>query len=639
MTKIPGSVFSFGIAALLILSSSVTGYSSGVTLTLPLDERPEWVQRDGVVMAGSWEPLLFRVRRDGSEGYTPTPEQREAYVREHSPEMVEKLKQLGVNFVMMHCYKGFGLEAESESMQDAVRFSKLCHDAGLRVGVYNFSGAFGWELFFEEDPEAENWLVLDEDGNPIRYGSATYRYYWNRNHPDAQTFYKRLIRFAIEGIQTDLCHFDNYSVGPGTDEVSVARFRKYLRNTFTPAELEEMKIRDVESIQPPFGSSENSYLRNAWLDFSCESLAESYYEMARYARSLRPEILVECNPGGVRDRIRPPVDHGRLLRGGEAFWDEGKHPGYQDGTLVTRIRTYKVARRMKNMAFAYCTCPLEAAESMAFNLDCLGCISWFEYADLVAKPGVDEPVSTELAPFVRFFHDRRDLLRDAEVIADVAVLRSFPSQVFAEPEHARLTAEVEQSLIENRVPFQIIYDHQLDDLSRHRCLVLAGCVALSDRQISQIQNYLVSGGKVCIVGAEAGVFDQWMRPREQAPFTDSPSTERLQFENRAAFPEQLKETLEFGFSLSVDAPVGLCAELTEQEGRRLVHLVNYREQESLKDVPVQVRVDSGRTVKKVIASSPSRAEDMTLKFDVEEHVVTFTVPRIKTYELIQIYFD
>ena len=86
--------------------------------TLPLDQRPIWLSREGIVMAGNWEPLLFRVRRDGNNGYTPTVEQRAAYLREHSPEMIAELKELGVNFIMMHCYKGAGLTAERESMAD-----------------------------------------------------------------------------------------------------------------------------------------------------------------------------------------------------------------------------------------------------------------------------------------------------------------------------------------------------------------------------------------------------------------------------------------------------------------------------------------------------------------------------------------
>ncbi|MGQ9648791.1 MAG: hypothetical protein ACUVXJ_01625 [Phycisphaerae bacterium] len=144
------------------------------TLTLPLGQRPDWLAREGIVMAGSWEPLLFRVRRDGSEGYTPTLQQVADYQREHSPEMVARLKSLGVNFVMMHAYKAFGREAERQSMEDAIRFAKLCHEAGLRVGVYNNSGTLGWELLFKEHPEAKDWVVLDAAGKPVTYGRATY---------------------------------------------------------------------------------------------------------------------------------------------------------------------------------------------------------------------------------------------------------------------------------------------------------------------------------------------------------------------------------------------------------------------------------------------------------------------------------
>ena len=153
-------------AILLVLTA---GDVRAETLTLPPQHRPEWLQRDGIVMAGDWEPLLFRVRRDGQPGYTPTPEQLAAYEREHSPEMIARLKALGVNFVMMHCYKGAGLQAERQSMADAAQFAARCHEAGLRVGVYVTSGTMLWELFFKEKPEAKEWAVLDAKGKPIIY--------------------------------------------------------------------------------------------------------------------------------------------------------------------------------------------------------------------------------------------------------------------------------------------------------------------------------------------------------------------------------------------------------------------------------------------------------------------------------------
>ena len=149
-----------------VLSLWLTAVACAEPLTLPQDKRPEWLRRDGIVMAGSWEPLVFRVRRDGAD-YVPTPEQRAAWGREHSPEMVARLKALGVNFVMLHCYKGAGLEAERESMADAVRFSQLCHDAGLRVGVYNFSGAFLWEPFLRENPQAQTGSLATSKADPL----------------------------------------------------------------------------------------------------------------------------------------------------------------------------------------------------------------------------------------------------------------------------------------------------------------------------------------------------------------------------------------------------------------------------------------------------------------------------------------
>ena len=626
------------VVKVLLLFGWVAGLTHAEVLTLPSSERPEWLSRDGIVMAGSWEPLVFRVRRDGSPGYTPTPDQRAAYAREHRPEIVARLKSLGVNFVMMHCYKGFGLSAEQESMADAVRFSELCHQDGLRVGVYVYSGAFGWELLFPETPRARDWVVLNHEGKPTTYGRATYRYYWNRNHPGAQAFYRGIVRFAVRDIRTDLLHFDNYVVGPGSDANSVERFRGYLRDRFTPQQLTRMGVSDPAAVKPPMTGPPDNLLRRAWLDFSCRSLAASYHDMSRYARGLRRDVLVECNPGGVGGGIRSPIDHGSLLQGGEAFWDEGRPPGFREGRLQSRIRTYKVARRMDNMAFCYTTNPLEVAESMAFNLDCLGCICWFEYGEIVEKPASKKPVSKAIAPFVRFFHKRRDLLRNATVVADVAVLRSFPSHVFADPKFADLTAGAEQALILNRIPFQIIYDHQLNELDRYLVLALVGCVALSDRHIEQIRRYVRSGGRLCIIGP-AGTHDEWMLPRKDITLEDIPSAKRLSIAEKDSLVDAVRSLFGGKQSLSVEGPQGLCAEMTEQSGRRLVHLVNYRSGEPARNIALRVRLPAGKKAKSVTLASPLRENDAALSFEKQAGAVEFTVPSVDVYEIAVIAFE
>jgi hypothetical protein len=166
------------------------------------------------------------------------------------------------------------------------------------------------------------------------------------------------------------------------------------------------------------------------------------------------------------------------------------------------------------MVFTKSGTPLELAESMAFNLDCLGCVCFFEYGIIRRRPYTPEGVLPGSMPMIRFYKGRRDLFRDGRVVADVAVLRSFPSQVFSDAETALLANRVEQALIENRVPFQILGGRNLGDLRRYAVLALPGCPALSDRQVAHIRQYVADGGRLCIFGP-AATHDKWMRPRKE----------------------------------------------------------------------------------------------------------------------------
>jgi hypothetical protein len=601
---------------------------SGLSIAEPPTsvQRPKWLEHEGIVMAGSWEPLMFRARRDGAS-YLSTPEQAAGWQREHSPEMVARLKALGVNFVLMHSYKGAGLIAERQSMREAVHFSQLCHDAGLHVGVYAYSGAFLWEHFFREVPQAKDWVLLQQSGQPVRYGGRSYRYFWDRNHPEAEAFYREIVKFAINDVKTDLVHFDNYLQGPGYDRNSAARFRTYLRDRFNAEQLARTGVSDVNAVNPPTAESPD-LLRFAWKDFCCESLAASYRAMGNYARSLRPDMLVVCNPRGVFPEFRPPVDHGRLLHGGDAYFAEKSESGYG------RIRSYKVGRALGNMTFAYTRTPLELAESMAFNRDCLGCVCWFEYGELTAMPGSKDPLSPSLEPYIRFFQQHRDLLAGAEVVADVAVLRSFPSQVFGRKENAALTARVEELLIDNRACFQIIFDHQLNDLNRYRALVLAGCEAMGDGEAEAIRRYVTAGGRLCVIGPLA-THDQWMQPRAIAALDDLPAEALTRVVEKENWLEGVRRAVGGDFTLSIPSnSPDLRAELTEQGSRRLIHLVNYCPDAPPRQVAVALRLPTGKHAKGAILVGPDRTTDIRLSLAQKEDIVHLKVPEVGVYEIV-----
>jgi hypothetical protein len=160
-------------------------------------------------------------------------------------------------------------------------------------------------------------------------------------------------------------------------------------------------------------------------------------------------------------------------------------------------------------------------------------------------PGQTTPVSPLLEPYIRFFHKRRDLLRDARVVADAAVLRSFPSQVFGGPMFSQLTSRAENLLIENRGCFQIVYDHQLADLSRYRALVLAGCVAMSDEQVARVRKYVAAGGRLCVIGPLA-THDGWMMPRDKPALDDLPAAAVVRVVRRGVFagdPDQTERRI------------------------------------------------------------------------------------------------
>jgi hypothetical protein len=623
------------------------------SLTLPLEKRPEWLQREGIVMAGDWEALFVRARREGRMDYVPTPQQRAAYEREHTPEMIARLKALGVNFVMLHCYRGAGIQAERESMADAARFAKLCHQSGLHVGAYVDSGTLFWELMFTEKPSAGNWIVRDANGRPPTYHDQLYRYWRNRSHPEAETYYRQVVRFAVEEMQADLLHFDNYFSELGTEAESVQRFRGYLAATFSPTQLWQMGVARLDAVQGR--PSLPKLLQYAWREFDTQSLTESYHRMSEYARSLRPDILIECNPRGPR-RSMACVDHGRLLQGGEAFWAEGEFPIYSNGKLTTRIPIYKTARCTGNIAFTYTTSPLELAESMAFNLDCLGCVWYFEENGVPGHPICEYPTSRERA-YIRFYNQRRDLFRGAEEVADVAVLHSFASQVLGGKEYSSLTTQTEDLLIDNRACYRVVYDHQLNDLKGCRSLVLAGCPALGEAQLKAIRRYVAAGGRLCVIGPVA-THDQWMQPRQKPTLDDLPAAALIRAGRQDDWLAAIRRACGGEFSMSIQMPPeapggdspsdnnllasgkpetsrsdGLCAELTQQPGRRMVHLVNYRSDAPARSARVAVRLPPGRTAKRTTLVGPDHAAELPLVARQRGEVARFTVPEVGVYEI------
>lgn len=555
-------------------------------------ERPKWMDEPGIVMAGNWEVPSFRARRMGAMDYTLPPEKLAEYAREHTPEMIAELKDLGVNFLMLHGYKGAGMQTERQGFEDTKRFAELARRSGMRVGIY-IGGTLLYERLFDEEPNAPQWQTRGPQGEPLFYNpQQTFRYAAVRNHPGFIEYLKKPVRYALQEVRADLIHFDNFGLGATSyDDFTKQQFREYLQ------------ARGKRPADPPLPDATGPLVRD-WTDYKCEALAQHYATMSEFIRSIDPNCAVECNPGGVRDGASTlrGVDHARLLRLGNAFWDEspGARWSPERGVATTRIRSLKVGQLFRNSTFLYCESPLDLAESMAFNVNCLGSVAWFEWGKVTAAHLSGKPIPPEMKTYIRFFLDHQELFRRSRPVADVAVLRTFAEQAFG----PRRYLAIEQALIQGHTAWRIIFDRQLNYLRGYRVVVAPDDPWLTAEQRSKLADFARKGG---LVVASSSI----TRPAE--------------------FPSSIRDRLRVVAEAAPPVALELCQQ--QEAGRVLVHLVNYNAEQTIQDVSLALRLTAGepQSAQLLVPTEP-QSQQLPVRF--ENGCYRLTVPQLKVYAVV-----
>jgi hypothetical protein len=170
-----------------------------------------------------------------------------------------------------------------------------------------------------------------------------------------------------------------------------------------------------------------------------------------------------------------------------------------DGRLLSHIRSYKLARTYRNVLMTYISNnPVAMAEALAFN-------------QTIGFAG-NAPLQPEMLRYIAFYRKNRELFTGSQDAADVAVLRSYASITYNQRVVQLATVLVEQALIQGHVPFDLIFDEHLGDLSKYTVVVLPNTECLSDSQIEAIRKFVNSGGGLVATG-QAGRYDLWRRLR------------------------------------------------------------------------------------------------------------------------------
>jgi hypothetical protein len=657
----------------------------------PAKPRPSWLHTTPIVIAENHDDIsIFRRRRGGTTTW-----EEQGYAREYTEEAVQRLSDLGVTLAIIPFFKGFGLEAEKEHRENSRKLAAMLRKHGIRVGVY-VGSTIAYETFLLENPEAESWFVPDYLGRPVFYDEQTFRKRVYFMHPGYREYIQKVLTAAEDELHADLIEFDNTSMQaePAIFQhpLAIQDFRDFLSKKYSSEELRQrLGFSDIRYVLPPRYDHPlrviNDPLFQEWTDFRCQQLSDYYGTMESLLRRLNPEVAIECNPhtgiSGVNTIWEQGVDYPRLLSHLDAvFTEEGDDARVTaDGIMVSRIRSFKMAATLGNTLFdgagGEAGSTLQMAESMAFGRQCLGDTGsvWAGYE-----------LPADQRAYIKFFHRNFDYYRDIENRADVAVLHSFASLGFNNDRPAVSTMLFEQALIQAKVPFDIIFDENLRDLSKYRVLVLADQECLSDEQLLRISEYVHRGGGLVATEhtslytpgrqrrRDFGLSDllrveppPWRESEENEPeaLLRIPPVRNQIAKGRVVYlsevkpsipkpaahdmtseywklPVNWKELIEAvqwaaddRLSLRVNAPLAVAVEITEQkdEGRTMVHLLNYDVVRTTQvgEIGVSLEIPSGKKVTRVSLLSPDEQGTSSCSFTIRNGRLLFAVPRLKTY--------
>jgi len=673
--------------------------SAGAAQEVPTTAGPRWV-KEGMVITVHWEPIPFLLRRGG--GRMDVIAQRAA---QRTEEWVKFWKDAGMTLLGVTLFKGFGLQTEAEDIESTRKFVGLAHRHGLKVLGY-VGASLMYETLSLEVPESRDWKQVDEEGRPAYYGSGgdqTFRYMACGNNPGYKAFIRKVLRLGIQDLKLDMVIFDQlrWEGEPRSCRCKYCQeeFRKFLRNKYADTQLKmRLGFARLDGIIPPpnlDGETRLTELRNPlmqeWADFRAANLARRRGELANYVHQLNPEAALLSNSPmapSSNTGFTHGVDPSRLFQHGDVGWSEGPNlPEWTaDGRLVSKIRPFKAVRTMGKTLVVWQSAKqptewksrserqtweapveLRLAEAMAYNDACLG--SFRDPADMTPPA----------RRYIDFFHAQKTALRDTEPVADVAILRSFASIEFNPSQSLFSTVLFEQSLIQGKIPFAIIYDRHLKELSKYKVLVLANQDALSDEQLQDIRAFVEKGGGL-VATEETSLLTEWRRQRmkfgladlfglEEPPAKGSSPVRRPYGKGRVAYipqieaavpapraqmhytvankywklPKNHSELLQSvkwaageELTAEVEAPEWVTMELARQRGTGLwlLHLVNYNTTKPVENIGVTVRMPAGMKLTEALVETPDGGGHQLLPVATQGQTVTFRVPRLKVYDLV-----
>lgn len=474
-------------------------------------KHPEWILREPIVELGRWEPLFYQ-RRAGNINVDDDRIMR----CEHSEEFVRYLKERGVNIFIASFSKNYQIDEEEFRLTAQLR--DILWKYGIKLGVY-IRGDQIYTEFFRDLLKKEDVLAKRADGRVPTYGSMEQRRNLCFHKPKVMEMFKADIRRAVIDLKADFIHFDGFEFG-GMETVDACRceacqrdFVIFLQRRYgdnPEACVKRFGHNHLEAIEPPGMISLplaptgliTDPVWQEWISFRCTWGARMARTVYEYVYSLRPEVGIAFN-NGVPVRENGPLLIGTDLvsygDGADVMINEDAYGPYiaDDGKIIQRARQHKMTHEAGCLAWNY------AARFSAS--------SWIGLSHAAAfNKGRVTYLGEGESSFLAWQKEHWEHYQDLEEIVDIAVWRERKAMAFADPMSYATAMQVEQMLIEDRIPFTVA---QRDWPTETKVVVLPALTCLDEPGCRKVLEFVEQGGGVLVVG-NTSLRDGWGRKRE-----------------------------------------------------------------------------------------------------------------------------
>jgi len=609
----------------------------------------------------------------------------DAYTKAYQEEGLRRMMASGVNALFFTYSWGWPPRAEADGRRVARNFIKLCKKNNVRTLAYMQLSNYVWKAFHDEIPESKNWECTDKEGNPVPYmGVHRGRRYLCVNNDGWRSYLKGLMKEALKA-GSDGVFFDNMvrPDHPGADcwcQVCRNRIRERLVSKgFNLSE--EAILRRSLSYQDPVGR-EIYRLR-------VDSITDHIRALSAYARSVRADVVVTSNWALV-DNFSWWGEEPKEIASLEdmILMESFTLARVRRGCIVNTVRAYKrakcLAKGKRHVAVSY---PVFAAEAPVYSAptpvqlklgiaEAAACVSSLvlpateRFTDKYTILTADEfeAQRTAAREYYSFVDANWDLYEGHESICNLGVfepgyMKWASSQIYP------YALGVEQTLIQSQIPFDII-DELDGNLEPYRALVLPNILLLSQVHCDKLKDYVERGGSLVLVG-HPGIYTEsyeyrgdygvkeilgisyphgteiWAE-RKEARVVFLPSIDAKTsacdiscVEDGVLLPrgyQLLKNAVLWALHGTASVELGnlphpyVFVEITgAEEKRAVVHLLNYKYFETLKNIKLTVR--PGFDVQKASLVSPELGEQNLILKSVNEGVQT-VIPELRIYDIV-----